>query len=180
MWVWEREFFTIASELCDNMGTSWFTSGTWRKSWLTTNFGTNPKRRTSDSLIHPLQAESVMKKTRWWSSAYISVAKNISFLRKNGVFYHETMAIFGSKSWIWGCFFSAVLKLDQPMDHHLHASRYGSTLWGFEAGLVVDSCQCVSNSCGGFHKWSYPFIAGLFISGKIQSINAWLRETPMT
>ena len=62
MWVWEREFFTIASELCDNMGTSWFTSGTWRKSWLTTNLGTNPKRRTSDSLIHPLQAESVMKK----------------------------------------------------------------------------------------------------------------------
>ena len=128
MWAWEREFFTIASEFCDNMGTSWFTSGTWRKSWFTTNFGTNPKRRTSDSLIHPLQAESVMKKTRWWSPAYISVVKNISFLRKNGVFYHET-AIFGSKSWIWGCFFqqcwNSTNQWITTFMHHVMDPRYG-------------------------------------------------------
>jgi len=149
MWAWEREFFTIASEFCDNMGTSWFTSGTWRKSWFTTNFGTNPKRRTSDSLIHPLQAESVMKKNPvmvtclyFSGQKYQFSSKKWSILPWNGHLRFQIMDL--------GLFFSAVLKLDQPMDHHLHASRYGSTLWGFEAGLVVDSCQCVSNSWWGF------------------------------
>ena len=162
MWAWEREFFTIASEFCDNMGTSWFTSGTWRKSWFTTNFGTNPKRRTSDSLIHPLQAESVMKKNPGDGHLPIFQWSKISvFFEKMEYFTMKRPSSVPNHG--FGVVFSAVLKLDQPMDHHLHASRYGSTLWGFEAGLVVDSCQCVSNSCGGFHKWSYPFIAGWFI-----------------